>query len=157
MGNVLYEFAPKFEISFLIPIAMFIIIPIFFLMFRRTYKSRAVLLFCLSAFIFVTLALVFSLSNYINTHNKTMEAYESGEYETVEGYVEDYYYGRDGERFKIDGVEFSYNDFRVQPGYNNTKAYGGVINGDGQHLKIGYVFVENYGNIIVYIEELPGE
>ena len=33
---------------------------------------------------------------------------------------------------------------------------GGVIKENGQHLKIGYVYLnETYGNIIVYIEQLP--
>ena len=155
MNNVLYELAPKFEISFLIPIAMFIFIPIFFVVISRTYKSKAIAIICLLAFVLVALVFVFWLSDYINTYNKIYDAYESEKHETVEGYIEDYYCGRDGERFKINGVEFSYNDFGIQPGYNNTNEHGGVINGDGQHLKIGYVFVEGYGNIIVYIEELP--
>ena len=40
-------------------------------------------------------------------------------------------------------------------GYHNSKSHGGVITGNGQRLKIGYVYYnEQYGNIIVYIEEI---
>ncbi len=41
-------------------------------------------------------------------------------------------------------------------GYHNAKSHGGVIKGDGQYLKIGYVYYGNE-NIIVYIEEYPKE
>ena len=56
---------------------------------------------------------------------------------------------------EINGVKFFYSDYSTQPGYNNAKSHGGVITGDGQHLKIHYVYLnETYGNIIVYIEEI---
>ena len=52
---------------------------------------------------------------------------------------------------------FSYSDYEIQQGYHNAKSHGGVISGDGQYLKIGYVqpypFSRN-DNVIVYIEEL---
>ncbi len=41
-------------------------------------------------------------------------------------------------------------------GYHNAKSHGGVIKGDGQYLKIGYVYYGNE-NIIVYIEEYSKE
>ena len=66
------------------------------------------------------------------------------------------YEGHANETFEINGVKFSYSDYIVHPGYNNTKSHGGVIKENGQHLKIGYVYLnETYGNIIVYIEQLP--
>jgi hypothetical protein len=77
----------------------------------------------------------------------------------VEGYVENFdpmpYEGHGDESFEINGVTFSYSDYSIQPGYTNSKSHGGVIAGDGQHLKVGYVYYnETYGNIIVYIEQL---
>ena len=63
--------------------------------------------------------------------------------------------GKNHETFEINGVEFSYSDYNTQAGYNNTKSHGGAITGNGQHLKIRYVyFNETYGNIILYIEEI---
>ena len=65
------------------------------------------------------------------------------------------YEGHAKETFEINGVKFSYSDYNIHPGYNNTKSHGGVITGNGQHLKIRYVyFNEVYGNIIMYIEEI---
>ena len=67
------------------------------------------------------------------------------------------YEGRSNESFEINGVYFSYSDYEIQQGYHNAKSHGGVISGDGQYLKIGYVqpypFSRN-DNVIVYIEEL---
>ena len=65
------------------------------------------------------------------------------------------YGGHKQESFDINGVSFSYSDFSVQPGYHNAKSHGGVITGNGQHLKIGYVYYNSAeGNVIVYIEKL---
>ena len=65
------------------------------------------------------------------------------------------YGGHTNESFEINDVYFEYSDYNVTSGYRNTKSHGGVITGDGQYLKIGYVYYNStYGNIIVYIEEL---
>ena len=90
---------------------------------------------------------------------KTVGAYQRGQYEVVEGYVENFdpmpYGGHTRESFEINDVYFEYSDYNVTSGYRNTKSHGGVITGDGQYLKIGYVYYNStYGNIIVYIEEL---
>ena len=91
---------------------------------------------------------------------KTVSAYKRGDYQIVEGYVENFhpmpYAGHSNESFEICGVCFFYSDFVIQQGYHNAKSHGGVITGDRQHLKVGYIYYGgNYGNIIVYIEELP--
>ena len=94
-------------------------------------------------------------------YTKVVGAYRCGEYEVVEGYVENFdpmpYEGHSNESFEINGVYFSYSDYAIQQGYHNAKSHGGVISGDGQYLKIGYVqpypFSRN-DNVIVYIEEL---
>ena len=84
-------------------------------------------------------------------------AYKDGEYQVVDGYVENFdlmpYEGHKDESFEINSVKFSYSDYNITFGYNNAKSHGGVIKGNGQHLKIGYV-VNNGENIIVYIEQL---
>ena len=94
----------------------------------------------------------------ISSYNKIVGAYKSGDYEIVEGFVEDFkpmpYEGHSDESFEINGVKFSYSDYSIGTGYNNAKSHGGVITGNGQHLKIGYIKELN-GNVIVYIEQLP--
>lgn len=92
----------------------------------------------------------------VNMYTKTVGAYKDGKYQIVEGYVEKYEpssrNGRAQVAFEINGVRFSYSDNDIIQGYHDAN---GIITGNAQHLKIGYVyFNEEYGNIIVYIEEL---
>ena len=92
-------------------------------------------------------------------YKATINAYRSGQYEVVEGYVENFdplsKNEKGSESFEINGVQFTYSDTKVITGYHNTNKNGGVITGNGQYLKIGYIYYnDSYGNIIVYIEEL---
>ncbi len=86
-------------------------------------------------------------------------AYERGDYQIAEGFVEEFHpmpkEGHDTERFILDGAAFAYSDYTVQFGYHTSRAHGGIITGDGQHLRIGYVEDPRLGNVIVRIEELP--
>ena len=168
MSNVLYEATSKFDFSILtIPIVMIIFMLIFPWIMKISYESKDkklnvkfVKLFCLCGVAFVTFLSAVVLIAQLNMYNKTVGAYSRGEYQIVEGYVENFdpmpYEGHANETFEINGVKFSYSDYNIHPGYNNTKSHGGVIKENGQHLKIGYVYLNKaYGNIIVYIEHLP--
>ena len=102
---------------------------------------------------------VIDITSSLDMHKKIAKQYEVGNYEIVEGFVEDFepmpYEGKSKESFEINGVKFSYSDSIEICGYNNAKSHGGVIEGNGQHLKIGYIYYDSsYGNIIVYIEQL---
>ena len=96
---------------------------------------------------------------YYKMYSGTVAAYQKGEYAIVEGYVEDFhpmpYSGHDKESFTINGVRFAYTDYSNQYGYHTTSSHGGVIRGNGQHLRIGYTCYGLLENVIVYIEELP--
>ena len=120
-------------------------------------KRRAVM-FGLVSGVFL-LSSVFMMIHTIRMNDAVIGTYRSGEYKTVEGYVENFHpmprTGHDTESFLIDGVWFQYSDFELRAGYHNAASRGGVITGNGQHLKIGYTEYGNYGNVIVYIEELP--
>ena len=168
MNNILYEATSKFDFSILaIPAIMIIFMLIFPLIIKKSYEGRNVKLnikfvklFCLAGILFVAFWSTVVLIAQLNMYNKTVGAYSRGEYQIVEGYVENFdpmpYEGHANETFEINGVKFSYSDYDIHPGYNNTKSHGGVIKENGQHLKIGYVYLnETYGNIIVYIEHLP--
>ena len=118
---------------------------------------KIIKIFCSFCFMF---AFVMTLLTGISTaslYEKTIVAYNNDDYEIVEGYVENFdpmpYEGHKDESFEINGVKFSYSDYNITFGYNNAKSHGGVIEGNGQHLKIGYV-INNGENIIVYIEQL---
>lgn len=101
------------------------------------------------------------IPHHMKMYKKTVEAYRHGEYLTVEGYVESFdpqqiHVNGDTESFVINGVKFKYSAATVQFGYHNAWPHNKIIAGDGQHLRIGYIYYDNfYGNIIVYIEELP--
>lgn len=119
------------------------------------FPKRACIVFGCIAATGILIAALFQGHMYL----KTVGAYQRGQYEIAEGYVENFdpmpYGGHANESFEINGVHFEYSDYSKRPGYGNTKSHGGVITGDGQYLKIGYVYYNStYGNIIVYIEEL---
>lgn len=166
MKNILFEATFEFEFAYLIPIFMLIFISLFPLIMKKYYENndvrinyKVVRIFCGCAFAFVALISVIVGVFQVNMFSKTVGAYNKGDYEIVEGYVENFipmpYEGHSDESFEINGVKFSYSDYSIQPGYNNSKSHGGVVFGNGQHLKIGYVYYnEVYGNIIVYIEQL---
>ena len=167
MKNILFEATFEFEFAYLIPIFMLVFISLFPLIMKKYYENndakinyKVVRIFCGCAFAFVALISIIAGVFQVNMFNKTVGAYNRGEYQIVEGYVENFdpmpYEGHANETFEINGVKFSYSDYNIHPGYNNTKSHGGVIKENGQHLKIGYVYLnETYGNIIVYIERLP--
>lgn len=164
---VLYEASFQFRFAYLVPLLLLVFIA-FFPLIMKVYRDKKgikinmkiVSLFCTGCFLFVAAlsALVFSFQ--AGFYQRTVGAYKRGEYQIIEGYVEHFepmpYTGHSYESFDICGVSFFYSDYDVHPGYNNTKSHGGVITGNGQHLRIGYVYYdETYGNVIVYIEELP--
>lgn len=79
--------------------------------------------------------------------------YKEGQYEIVEGTVESFSTTKTKEEFTLAGVHFAYNERENNVGYHKVLAHGGVINGDGQKIKIGYV-PYNGENRIVLIEEI---
>ena len=115
--------------------------------------------FLLLGIIFVALCAIFILQHFLKMYRTVIVPYANGQYEIVEGYVQNFIpmppEGKSREMFDIGNVHFEYSDNLIVLGYNKTKPNGGVIRGNGQYLKVGYVyFNENYGNIIVYIEEI---
>ena len=168
MGTILYEASFQFHFMYILPILFLIAFAIAPVIIIKTAKSKGNkcnlnFLYIIFGCLFIYVALFSAIIFVAHTHmyNHTVVAYEQGDYEIVEGYVENFdpmpYSGHKHESFEINGIKFEYSDYSVQFGYNNTKSHGGVITGNGQHLKIGYVEYSNsyYGNIIVYIEELP--
>ena len=164
MPDVLFEAAFRLDIMFLIPVFMIIFFLFFPKMWKNSWKGKYTMvsykfvkIFCGCGAGFILIISVLLAFSTVAEYKAVVGAYESGEYEVVEGYIENFdpmpYEGHAEESFEINGVKFSYSDYRITFGYNNAKSHGGVIEGNGQHLKIGYV-VGNGENIIVYIEQL---
>lgn len=170
MGNVLFEVSFEFHFGFLIPIFILIFIGVLLIKSRKYYlenKSREtaiayriIKIVCGCVAGFVTMLSIILIVSQVHMYNKIVVAYKEGNYKTVEGYVENFdpkpLGGKGDETFEIDGVKFAYSDTNAYPGYNAIYNKDGVITENGQHLKIGYIYLdETYGNIIVYIEQLP--
>lgn len=158
MGTVLYEVGFQFEPGLAIVLLVTIGFPII-LAFR--WRDLPVLPRCFFsvACIFLFVVSIFVFSFHFDMYRAAINAYRSGQYEIVEGYVENFdplsEEEKGSESFEINGVRFFYSDTKIITGYHNTKKNGGVITGNGQYLKIGYIYYnDSYGNIIVYIEEL---
>lgn len=118
-------------------------------------------------FLIIGLA-VFALINMITISSSYTEysalknAYETGNCHYVEGSVTNFKGHPDTvrwyEEFEINDVTFSYSSAEVTFSYNKPKVEGGVIVGNGQKVRIGYVPYQMSGryvmNRIVYIEQL---
>ena len=173
MSVVLYEYSGfEFHISMLAAPFMSAIGIIFFIRPDLFYKinnintvdidsqktAKQTMRFFLAVWTLV--ALTFSLMEFMSNYGmyRTVSVpYKSGSYSTVEGYVKNFdpmpVQGHKQESFTINGVKFSYTDFSTIQGYHNARSKGGVIRGNGQHLKIKYITYKNK-NYIMYIEEI---
>lgn len=102
-------------------------------------------------FFSLTLLLI-ARSQYINL----IKPYQNGEYYEVEGIVENFSPmpsgGHKRESFTIEDVFFEYGS-GGSAGYCKPRVEGGVIGGDGHHLRIRYI-PYNGNNVIMYIEQL---
>ena len=172
MGNMLYEL--HFELDAML-VVLFIMPPVALFVLWRSFrklndqqtdngKARprlwpiCAILIC-AAVIFEACAITSLISQY-RQYDRVERAWRSGQYETVEGYVEFFspmpYAGHAYESFVIDGVAFYYSDFSSTVGYHNARSHGGVITGNGQYLRIGYIPGDDAkDNIIVSIEAPP--
>ncbi|MCR4650554.1 MAG: hypothetical protein K5662_02250 [Lachnospiraceae bacterium] len=119
-------------------------------------KEAGLLLLSISIITAVTGVGLFFYVTY-NSY-KANNLFKEGYYKTVEGVVEDFspmpYEGHQRESFVINGVRFQYSDFAETPGYNNARSHGGIIEGNGQHLRICYYNDNSLGNVILQIEEI---
>ncbi len=105
---------------------------------------------------------VFTLAHFCFGYLTIIQTYKNGNYQTVEGKVENFQPGSSGgettedeeqESFNIRTVHFSYGTSFIQKfGYHRTSAKGGCIKENGQELKIGYIPTQD-GNVIVKIEQ----
>ena len=161
MGSVLYEAHFRLDGSLLISFLMLLIIPLIPKKPGMLPKDRR-LMRVIQVFAMIVAGFVFSicLSNDIDLYNTCVKAYRSGNYEIVEGYVENFVpmpkEGHARESFDVGGVHFEYSENSFPCAYSRTEPYGGVIR-NGRHLKIGYVNHPEHGNMIVYIEKIAGE
>lgn len=102
---------------------------------------------------FLSFALLWSVVSFLSTYGLYLSlkhAEESGRFRVVEGKVQNFhpmpYGGHAMESFEVGGVQFSYSDYVVTAGFNNTASHGGPIR-QGLPVRVSYV-----GNSIVKLE-----
>ena len=162
MNEILYEATFEWHSSYYGAGIVFVVALIFFLYHRKKRfeldtKMQVTCFFSGLIAVGAFIAQIIMGLSAMNEYQQIVVAYEEGNYQTVVGEVEKFTTmtseGKGYETFEIDGVYFSYSDNIIHQGYRNSKTFGGVIKGDGQQLKIGYIET-NSENIIVYIEEI---
>ena len=102
---------------------------------------------------FIVFTLLWVLGSFIGTFAEywnCSHALASGKASYVEGTVDNFvpmpYQGHANESFTVKGVPFSYSDYGVEAGFNQTSSHGGPIR-QGLPVRIWYV-----GNEIVKLE-----
>ena len=164
--TVLYEIGVKFDPKMIIPVVAAVTILALPVLFSFIYKKRSnindiqpgaiirtlnIISVCFTLII-ITVTTFFAILS-VKEYKTLMDTYQRSEYLTVEGEVRDFSTSENGtESFKIQEITFSYSP-GFDYGYNVTVSNGGVITGNGQYLKIGYVEY-NGVNKIVYIENI---
>lgn len=168
MGKVLYSAHYQLDMTLILLIGM-IVLMLFIpklqelsfakagkeLTLRQKRRTRGLRI---AGVIWATFIFSLYLSYNIDIYGKTVGAYQAGTYDIVEGYIEAFHpmpeEGHSSESFEVDGVYFEYTENQFPSAYSRTKPFGGVIRGDGQYVKLGFVADPEYGNVIVYIEEI---
>ena len=100
--------------------------------------------------VFASLWTVLSfLGTFLQYHMAT-SCLNAGNCSVVEGPVTDFvpmpYEGHSMESFTVGGRRFSYSDYEVSAGFNNTASHGGPIRA-GLHVRVTY-----WGNLILRLE-----
>lgn len=166
--KLVYEVTQDIDFAWFFPFIMFI----FLLFFPKIYvycniinnkeqyntefSIRIIKIFSRICAVFVFMFCLLYVNNFIQEYKTIVIPYKEGNYKIVEGYVENYvpmpYEGRGHhESFEINHVKFDYEHYSVGLGYHRAGSHGGIINRNGQKLKIGYITCGNE-NIIVRIE-----
>ena len=103
--------------------------------------------------VFLTFSILWALVAFTATfvdYRNCSHALASDRASCVEGTVDNFvpmpYEGHSEEKFTVKGIPFSYSDYDVKAGFNNTSSHGGPIH-QGLPVRIWYV-----GNEIVKLE-----
>jgi len=105
------------------------------------------------AFLFLGFAILWTTSAFVATYSEyclCRNARLNGSATVTEGTVTNFvpmpYTGHADEKFTVNGTTFSYSDYGVTAGFNNTKSHGGPID-EAKKVRVTHV-----GNVIVKLE-----
>lgn len=164
---VLYKVGFTFQVCFAIILSVFVFLVAMAFIVSVKYADKSIMKNKLilqirkseriEGLIFVLFICLYLIYNSARAEFVPIYKFVTNDYTIVEGYVENFtepLKESDYESFTVNDVEFKYQYQTLNnKGYYKTKKNGGVITGDGQHLKIGY-YSQNNQNYIVYIEQL---
>lgn len=104
--------------------------------------------------VFVSVILIIYIATRCKSYYNVVVQYKNGHYIEIEGEVWSYSLSgkKTTESFTVGGVVFRYSNGGSW-GYCLLRRSGGVIAGNGQHLRIRYV-PDGKENAIVYIEQI---
>lgn len=105
----------------------------------------------------LSVLLIVGYKSDLDEHQTVVEGYRNGNYLIVEGEVESFspmsQFGHDCESFEVDGVQFSYSSYVKSFAYNQPLVEGGVITGNGQYVRIGYIEFDGVNHIVLIQSE----
>jgi hypothetical protein len=138
---------------------IFVLIGIGLVTFRRFLPERRPRIFHrYFPFVFLGFALLWTTVAFVTTYSEyrtVLTARNNGTATVTEGVVTNFipmpYSGHADEKFTVNGVTFSYSDYGVTAGFNNTKSHGGPID-EGKRVRVTHL-----GNIIVRLEVGDGK
>jgi len=91
--------------------------------------------------VFGMLSLCILAPRSLHQDSDTLQAYQKGDYQTVEGAVANFdpmpYEGHKPECFSVQDKRFCYSDYVISPGFRNTASHGGPIR-PGLKVRIAY-------------------
>lgn len=103
----------------------------------------------------ITLVVLLAIWGYrsdLQEYETVVEGYHQGDYLIVEGEVENFSpmpeLGHGSESFTVEGVEFSYTWYEERYAYHTPLVRGGVIQENGQYVRIGYVEFDGQTHIV---------
>lgn len=138
---------PYRNLSFVLPGLGFVLLGAIFVfrpvwveaVFRKPFRHRYI--FRWFFFLFSLFWVITAASSVLTDAIAARRSVASGQCETVEGPVEHFHpmpaAGHDMEHFDVRGVTFSYSDYVVTAGFNNTASHGGPIR-EGLPVRICY-------------------
>ena len=98
---------------------------------------------------------LFAFGGTYSTYRDSVQAYRTGQYSMVEGFVEDFhpmpYEGHQNECFRVKKERFCYSDYAVSPAFNQSASHGGPIRA-GLPVRIAYYEDDNFQAYILRLE-----
>jgi hypothetical protein len=103
-----------------------------------------------AAIVFGGLTAILAFTSGYAEYRSARNALEARHYAVVEGLVTNFvpmpYGGHSEESFTVGGKTFTYSDFNLTAGFNNTRSHGGPIDA-GELVRVSYI-----GNTILRLE-----